>query len=144
MDGSADEIARVVGAVREGIGELNRDQPLHAKVDFNLADEHSHPTLTARQESLAALLGCAAKTVRRRSEQALAFVLAANIRLPDIDTGPTVAPASEGEMRDWTATLRRFWRLSPHARLDVVCSEIPEAERPEFSTAVTWSRFGCR
>lgn len=143
-ESSTDEIAHVVASLRRGIGRLNRDQQLYAQVDFNLADEHSHPTLTARQESLAGLLGCAAKTVRRRSDQALeamAFVLATNSHMSDIDTGlapASVTAASEQSKdrgsRDWQATLRRFWRLSPHARVDIVCSEIPEDERPSFAS----------
>jgi hypothetical protein len=101
--------------------------------------------LTARQESLAGLLGCAAKTVRRRSEQALevlAFVVATTSHLRDIDPGQAglAMAASEqaqdpaAKARDWRATLRRFWRLSAHTHVDIVCSEIPESERPTFAS----------
>lgn len=43
-------------------------------------------------------------------------------------------PAHPLSARDWRPALRRFWRLSPHARVDIVCSEIPEDERPEFAS----------
>jgi hypothetical protein len=57
--------------LRQAIGSLSRYERLHAEVGFNLTDEHSFPTLTARQESLAGSLRCAAKTVRRHGDRAL-------------------------------------------------------------------------
>ncbi|MBF6271744.1 hypothetical protein IU460_29260 [Nocardia farcinica] len=50
---------------------LTESERVYAEVDFNVRPDHSYPTLTDRQESLAQHLKCAVKTVRRRSDQAL-------------------------------------------------------------------------
>ena len=71
LTGQADDVPRIIAALRRAIDALGQHERLHAQVEFNLLGEHSHPTLGARQESLAALLGCTAKTVRRSSARAL-------------------------------------------------------------------------
>jgi hypothetical protein len=140
---AADEILRLVGALRWAIGKLSIHERLFAQVDFNLSAEHSYPTLTDRQESLARERKCAAKTVRRHAEHALdtlALIIVSGDRVGltwqgGVPMRGAAAPASH-EPRDssWRRTLCAFWRLAPEATVDVVCSEIPEPERPGFAT----------
>jgi hypothetical protein len=40
-------------------------------------------------------------------------------------------PTLDGAWRD---TVRSFWRLATQSRVDLVCSEIPESERPAFAS----------
>jgi hypothetical protein len=68
---SADEIVDLVGRLRRHVSEMTPHERIYAEVDLNLAAEHSFPSLTERQESLAAAMGCASKTVRRHSERAM-------------------------------------------------------------------------
>jgi hypothetical protein len=68
---TADEVVQVVATLRLAIERLNGHERRYAAVDFNLAADHSFPTLTERQESLAGELACTSKTVRRHAEQAL-------------------------------------------------------------------------
>jgi len=79
----ANEVGRTVTALRRAIESLGKHERLYAQVDFNLAADHSYPTLTERQESLASMLGCVSKTVRRHSDEALdtlALLIVANDR----------------------------------------------------------------
>jgi hypothetical protein len=133
----------VANALREAIYRLNEHERLYAEVDFNLIREHSYPTLTARQESLAGALGCASKTVRRHADQALeslAVTLAGIDSVYEHLSGSTRSTSVDGgaESRDevlwWAEDLRAFWRLAPGARVDIVCSEIPKDERPDFAS----------
>lgn len=122
--GSTDEVSKLVTAIRHGLSQLSADQRVHVEVDLNLAVEHQHPSLTERQESLARQLGCAAKTVRRRADQALEtliYVLLAN-------TTPS-KPESVA------VNLPSFWGLTAGASIDIVCSEIPQDERPEYAAS---------
>ncbi|WP_433214066.1 hypothetical protein [Lentzea sp. CA-135723] len=109
---------------------MSAEQRAHVEVDFNLDREHAHPTLTERQESLAQKLGCAAKTVRRHADQALETLV--YMLLADQKT--TDEQPAEDRTRGVGAVLPAFWRLMPGARVDIVCSEIPEDERPEYAT----------
>ncbi|WP_394617395.1 hypothetical protein JNUCC0626_48700 [Lentzea sp. JNUCC 0626] len=127
---SAEEVGRLVAAIERGVAQLSADQRAHVEVDFNLDGEHEHPTLTERQESLAQKLGCAAKTVRRRADQALetlVYVLLAEQQATDEQLVEALAGTTG-------ASLPTFWRLMAGARVDIVCSEIPEDERPEYAT----------
>ncbi|WP_229905654.1 hypothetical protein [Lentzea cavernae] len=122
-------MSELVAAIERGVAQLSADQRAHAEVDFNLDDEHEHPTLTERQESLAQKLGCAAKTVRRHADQALETLI--YVLLADQQ-----AIAGQSVKRRQTAPgsgLLTFWRLTAGARVDIVCSEIPEDERPEYA-----------
>jgi hypothetical protein len=122
--GSADQVAQLVAALRRAIGRLSDTERLHVEVDFNLVPEHHYPTLTERQESLARQQKRAAKTVRRHADRALdtlAYVLLTG------DQRPATPANASGD-------LRSFWRLSEGARVDIVCSEIPEDERPEYAS----------
>jgi hypothetical protein len=117
----------VVDAVRRAAARLSPSDRHLVEVELNLDPDHALPTLTERQESLAAELRCAAKTVRRRSERAmtaLALVVAAS----DGD-----APSATGAGRPDENALQRFWRLDRTAAVDVVCSEIPTEELPPYA-----------
>lgn len=140
--GSAEQIAVLASMIRTTIDLLAVDERLYAQVDFNLLPEHEFSTLTDRQESLASHQKCATKTVRRHAARAidtLAYLLVAPPRQAD-------AP-SRGIYRDDAVlhdgrhggggaadSVREFWRLRPGTRVDVVCSEIPESERPGYAS----------
>jgi hypothetical protein len=131
LPGSADEARHLVAVLQRGVAQLSADQRAHVEVDFNLDAEHQHPTLTERQESLAQKLGCAAKTVRRHADQALEtliYVLLAT-HTPAGHAGQVDVPAGAPAVADLTD----FWGLAAGARIDIVCSEIPAAERPEYA-----------
>ncbi|ABD12674.1 hypothetical protein Francci3_3317 [Frankia casuarinae] len=142
---SAQEVTLLVTAFRQAVEGLADDERLCVEVDFNLSAEHRYPTLTERQESLARQQRCAAKTVRRRADRALdtlAYMLLTNgpstvtstVRSPATISSPEQdrSPVDHGE--PWGEDLRAFWRLSHGARIDIVCSEIPEDERPEYAS----------
>lgn len=138
--GTADEIEKTIAGLRRAIERLDRHQRTFAKVDFNLDPDHSYPTLTARQESLAQAHACAGKTVRRRANralEALAFIVVTDRGLasgePTEDASSDALDASASQPL-WPTTLRSFWRLGPNPRVDIVCSEIPEEERPYFAS----------
>jgi hypothetical protein len=134
-DSGAEDIIRVVGALRQAIDRLGPHERYLAQVDFNLLAEHSYPTLTERQESLARARKCTAKTIRRHSDQALEtlalIILTAGSGVPQ-DPEP-VTTIVEVDQQAWPEALCRFWRLSAGAAVDIVCSEIPESERPSFA-----------
>jgi hypothetical protein len=133
---AAGDVVRVVTALRRAIDHLAPPERLYAQVDFNLSTEHSHQTLTDRQESLARHLTCAGKIVRRRADRALQTValllVTGEMSLPATDTPDrTIQDAATPGWRD---ELRRFWRLAPPCGVDIICSEIPENERPYFAS----------
>ncbi|WP_158889086.1 hypothetical protein [Amycolatopsis anabasis] len=138
-----EEVRKLVSVLRRAIDDLADDERLHVEVDFNLVPEHRYPTLTERQESLARLRKCAAKTVRRHADRALdtlAYVLlSAEPLTVSQDRGAAAPPGGDqaravGRSAPWWEDLRAFWRLSGEARVDIVCSEIPENERPEYAS----------
>lgn len=136
---AASEAVQVVAALTSVIVDLDRHHRRYAAVDFNLAEEHSYPTLTERQESLAQQLGCAAKTVRRHADRALEIIavrlLTARGSTPGVDAIETATDAVQLDgAPSWQEVLARFWRLSSGSTVDIVCSEIPEEERPEFAS----------
>lgn len=71
VTGSDNEVVQILHVLRTALDKLSPYDRLHLAVDFNLAAEHSFPTLTARQESLASSLSRASKTVRRHADFAL-------------------------------------------------------------------------
>ncbi len=123
-------------SLHRAISHLRRYHQLAVRVDLNLVDEHSYPTLTERQESLARLLGCSAKTIRRHSDQAfeaLAYLITEPGLAPETQLATPPETTDPGP-RDWRDTLRQFWKLSRYGRIDIVCSEIPESERARFAS----------
>jgi hypothetical protein len=140
--GQASDVVRLVAALRGAIDGLGEHERLYALTDFNLVPEHAYPTLTERQESLATVLKCASKTVRRHADQALEtlalIIVTGNPRL--LSPTPVQArlavqarqPGLHGE--PWRQQLGGFWRLNGSARVDIVCSEIPVEEQPEFAS----------
>ncbi|MGH3932885.1 MAG: hypothetical protein ACRDTF_23255 [Pseudonocardiaceae bacterium] len=144
--GSAQEIAYLLAVLRRAIEELSDDERLSVEVDFNLVAEHRYTTLTERQESLARVQKCAAKTVRRRADRALdtlAYLLSTYDQPPAAGlpnrrpAAPVPAAATQpapGPTTPWWDNLRAFWRLAVGSRVDIVCSEIPENERPDYAS----------
>jgi len=141
---SAQEVTVAVAAFRRAVQGLSDDERLYVEVDFNLAVAHRYPTLTERQESLARHQKCAAKTVRRRADRALDTLAYLLLTTGTPPVTPTAGPSetisalhpngSPGEQAAYgDEDLRTFWRLSHGARVDIVCSEIPEDERPEYA-----------
>ncbi|MDR7171770.1 hypothetical protein J2W56_005531 [Nocardia kruczakiae] len=133
--GSAEQIAALTTIVQSAIDQLSDDERLCAQVDFNLQPEHRFPTLTDRQESLASLQKCASKTIRRRAARALDTL--AYVLLTATVTPQNPAASSSKSTRilgEPDAMLRRFWRLLPEAHIDLVCSEIPSEERPDYAS----------
>lgn len=121
----------LLNALRQAIAELDHHERRYAEADFNLAAEHGHATLTARQESLAQSARCALKTVRRRADKALdslAVLLA--------DTGRNTAPKHDEPPHSpagWRDEIQALWKASEASRVDIVCSEIPPEEQPYFA-----------
>lgn len=143
--GSVQEVRQLVAVLRRAIEGLAEDERLYVEVDLNLVREHRYPTLTERQESLARLQKCAAKTVRRHADRALdtlVYLLLKSGPSARSSTAPlpaTVFPADRGhstadQSAPWWEDLRTFWRLSNGSRVDIVCSEIPENELPEYAS----------
>ncbi len=138
--GSVEEVNRLVAVLRRAIEGLADDERLYVEVDFNLVAEHRYPTLTERQESLARLLKCAAKTVRRHADRALdtlAYLLLSNTEVPAQSRTPPSgngAVPNQAQPAHWEQDLRGFWGLSNGSRVDIVCSEIPENELPEYAS----------
>lgn len=129
--GQADDVPRILAALRRAIDALGQHERLHAQVEFNLLGEHSHPTLGARQESLAALLGCTVKTVRRSSARALdtlAMLIATGTYPPPPHTVARTAPDTDQHARRH-ADLTGFWGIHETSRVDIVCSELPPEQR---------------
>lgn len=137
MGDSAEAIITSVAAIRRAVDGLGRNERFYAEVDFNLTPEHSYPTLTERQESLARQLKCAGKTVRRRADRALdtlALVLVTGEDSPAA-AHATHPPATATERVPQTSLqrqdeLRRFWRLSEHSRADICALRSPKTNAP--------------
>ena len=143
--GSVEEVTLLVAVLRRAIEGLADDERLCVEVDFNLVPEHCYPTLTERQESLARLHKCAAKTVRRHADRALdtlAYLLLSDNPSPvasqTSNSGDGVAAnqahLTAGQTARGADDLRAFWRLSNGSRIDIVCSEIPANELPEYAS----------
>lgn len=139
--GSATQVAVLAHAISTAIDRLDDNERLYARVDFNLLPEHRFATLTDRHESLANRQKCATKTVRRHAARALdtlAYLLITTSADAGEEVSPHRSPAAAtpvggGERIDSADAVRRFWHLRPGARIDIVCSEIPPDERPEYA-----------
>jgi hypothetical protein len=134
---AATETVQIVAALVSAIENLDQHHRQYARVDFNLDDEHSYPTLTERQESLAQQLKCAAKTVRRHADRALETIAVRLLTSEGMTRAVNDAQASkhDGLVR-WQHEVARFWHLSGDTSVDIVCSEIPDEERPDFASPI--------
>ncbi|HYS38531.1 MAG TPA: hypothetical protein VEO01_23175 [Pseudonocardiaceae bacterium] len=136
--GTADEVTLLLDVLSRAVDGLHEHERVYARVDLNLDPEHRFPTLTERQESLAHLLGCAAKTVRRRADRVLES-LAVGLLTPPVprqsDRRTNRAPARPETVANgqWRDRLRDFWRMPHGTRVDLVCSEIPDEELPYYA-----------
>lgn len=134
---SAGHVECLTRVLRRTIEQLSDSERVYVEVDFNLRPDHRFSTLTDRQESLAQQLKCAVKTVRRRSDHALetlTYLLltgsSALIDPPQL-AAPAVRGASEPSAEE---SMDRFWGLNRGGGVDIVCSEIPPDERPEYAS----------
>jgi hypothetical protein len=125
---TASETTRLVAALRRAVDALSPHERRHAAVDFNLLGEHSWPSLTERQESLARVLGCSVKTVRRHAGQALDTL---SLLLAD-GSYVTEPPPPGGDAPTTTPPdgTQRFLGVTDAARVDVICSALPSGVRP--------------
>ncbi|MCZ0205943.1 hypothetical protein OZK63_11025 [Streptomyces sp. UMAF16] len=127
---TASETTRLVAALRRAIDALTPHERRYAAADFNLLGEHSWPTLTERQESLARVLGCSAKTVRRHAGQALdtlALLISDGSYVSETPAPASAAPATGTAPDDGTS---RFFGITTGSRVDVICSALPVTDRP--------------
>ncbi|MET9418864.1 hypothetical protein ABZY03_32685 [Streptomyces klenkii] len=130
LSNAASETTRLVAALRRAIDALTPHERRYAATDFNLLGEHSWPSLTERQESLARVLSCSAKTVRRHAGQALdtlALLIADGSYVTELPPPGSDAPiATTGTAPDGTG---RFFNITAASRVDVICSALPAADR---------------
>ncbi|GAQ54826.1 hypothetical protein [Streptomyces acidiscabies] len=125
---AASETTRLVAALRRAIDGLSPHERRYATADFNLVDEHSWPTLTERQESLARVLRCSVKTVRRHAGQALDS-LALLISDGSYLTGEP--PETDGDEAEDTDATARFFGIGHNSNVHVVCSTMTRPRRSD-------------
>ncbi|MGH3719432.1 MAG: hypothetical protein ACRDRI_11465 [Pseudonocardiaceae bacterium] len=136
LTGQAEDVPRMVAALRRAIDALAQHERLHAQVEFNLLGEHSYPTLGQRQESLATLLGRTVKTVRRTASHTLdtlAMLIATGTYPPPPHSTPSTTSGTDQQARQH-ADLTEFWGLTDTSRVDIVCSELPTHTRSPTAT----------
>ncbi len=136
--GTADEVTVLLDVLNSAVDRLHEHERVYARVDLNLDPEHRYPTLTERQESLAQLLGCAAKTVRRRADRVLESLAVGLLPAPiprqsDRRAIHALLRADTAASGQWRDRLRAFWRMPQGTRVDLVCSEIPDEELPYYA-----------
>ncbi|MFJ6661297.1 hypothetical protein ACIQNG_33870 [Streptomyces sp. NPDC091377] len=130
LSNAASETTRLVGALRRAIDALTPHERRYAAADFNLLGEHSWPSLTERQESLARVLGCSAKTVRRHAGQALdtlALLICDGSYVAEPPPPGSDAPATAGTASD--DGTGRFFGITADSRVDIICSALPAANQ---------------
>ncbi|MER6916078.1 hypothetical protein ABT354_30780 [Streptomyces sp. NPDC000594] len=133
LSSAASETTRLVAALRRAIDALTPHERRYAAADFNLLGEHSWPSLTERQESLARVLGCSAKTVRRHAGQALdtlAQLIADGSYVSEPPPPGSAAPVSAAGKTPTDGTAR-FFGITAAPRVDVICSALPAADRAQ-------------
>lgn len=134
---SANQIMLLVRSVSSAVELLDDSLRVFAEVDLNLSQEHRRPTLTERQESLATHLGYASKTIRRKSEKAFRALAVHILSGSSAESWRTSGPRRPREPRgqvEPNGEPQGFWNAQPDSRIDIVCSEIPEGERPYFAS----------
>jgi hypothetical protein len=119
---TASETTRLVAALRQVIDNLSPHERRYAVADFNLVPEHSWPTLTQRQESLARVLGCSAKTVHRHAGQALDTLALLIADGSYLTAPPGTASAGAGTVPSGEAA--SFLGITSAASVHVVCSAL--------------------
>ncbi|MEU7765009.1 hypothetical protein AB0B25_07785 [Nocardia sp. NPDC049190] len=135
---SAGHVECLARVLRRTIEQLSDSERIYVEVDFNLRPDHRYSTLTDRQESLAQQLKCAVKTVRRRSDYALetlAYLLLTGSS--SLTNPPQLQPersAHGAEQPNAEESINRFWGLKRGGGVDIVCSEIPPEERPDYAS----------
>jgi len=146
LTGRADEVPRMVDAIRRAIDTLGPRERLIAQTEFHLLAEHSHPTLSQRQESLAAALGCTVRTVRRGGKLALDTLIMriSTGTYPSPSQNVPIAAAGTDEQARRHQDLAAFWGIHDSSRIDVVCSELPPDLRAATGPAGTsqFMRYG--
>lgn len=140
---TASQITTLLAILRTAIESLNPEDRAVLEADFNLTADHTAPTLTERRESLSAIKHVSFRTITRAADRALDTLTLAVVTLRQADqstanivesTSQTApAPGLTNTNAGWRQDLAQFWGLRPDAHVDVVCSEIPEAERPPFA-----------
>lgn len=138
---TASQITALAAALRNAIESVNPDDRAVLEADFNLAAEHTAPTLTERRQSLAAARHVSFRTITRTADKALdtltlALVIvhqAALVPNDEIEASRQAIQASTDDSGHWRDELARFWGLRPSAQVNIVCSEIPEFQRPPFA-----------
>lgn len=140
---TAIQITALLAVLRKAIESLSLEDRAVLEADFNLAAEHSAPTLTERRQSLAATRHVSFRTITRTADKALDTFTLALVTMHQSD--PLLTDAIEASKQaiqassttddnnHWRDELARFWGLRPSAQIDIVCSEIPEIERPPFA-----------
>ncbi|MFB7597639.1 hypothetical protein [Streptomyces sp. NPDC056160] len=129
LSNAASDTTRLVASLRRAIDALTPHERRYAAADFNLLGEHCWPTLTERQESLARVLRCSPKTVRRHAGQALdtlALLIADGSYVSEPPPPGSDTPATT-EADDGTG---RFFGITTASRVDVICSALSAADRP--------------
>ncbi|GAA1930555.1 hypothetical protein [Streptantibioticus ferralitis] len=139
---AASETTRLVAALRRAIDALSPHERHYAAADFNLLPEHSWPTLTERQESLARVLVCSAKTVRRHAGQALdtlallisdgSYLTERPLSADDAPAPATLAP-TDGAVR--------FFGITGTANVHVVCSTLPKGADRQRPAEPLYARY---
>lgn len=140
---TASQITALLAVLRKAIESLNPEDRAVLEADFHLAAEHSAPTLTERRHSLAATRHVSFRTITRTAEKALETltltlvtthqaggVLAEAIEAAD---NATQASGATDDNNHWRDELAGFWGLQRSSQVDIVCSEMPESERPPFA-----------
>lgn len=138
---TAGQVTALLDVIRTTIQSLNADDRAVLDVDFNLAPAYSAASLTDRRHALAESKHVSFRTITRTADKALDTLAFALVTTPQ--PGPPSQPRETpgqpepdpGSTHDdhWRAELAQFWRMRPTSRIDVVCSEIPEAQRPPFA-----------
>ncbi|UCM88468.1 hypothetical protein [Streptomyces marincola] len=139
---AASETTRLVAALRRAIDGLTPHERRYATADFNLLPD-SWPTLTERQESLARVLGCSAKTVRRHAGQALdtlALLISDGSYLAEQPPSADAAPVGNAATQpDGTEC---FFGITRAATVHVVCSALPRSSgRQRPTDPLSYARY---
>lgn len=138
---TASQITALAAALRNAIESVNPDDRAVLEADFNLAAEHTAPTLTERRQSLAAARHVSFRTITRTADKALDTLTLALVTVhqaalvpnDEIEASRQAIQASTDDSGHWRDELARFWGLRPSAQVNIVCSEIPEFQRPPFA-----------